>query len=718
MEDDTLSENEKKEDEENKDQEKMDQRKCSSCGSEIDGTDLICPNCGEVVPDLETDGDVIEERPSFSEYDKEENDLKDEVPEGLKMILGSAGDMIERKVLSTVKEREENLRRSMEKSIRQNERKFIEKIQETAQQLQKRQDEERERLDSRIEDIRKEKKELESEFKEEKKELRNKIEKKEEALKKQQDELREENKDIKSKIEKTREEHIQTKEDLKVEIEEKSEGLRQRLLEERDDLKKRLEEKKEELEEKIAERDGEIDELKNQIQKQREEYNQMKDALRDEIEEKFGGLRERLLEERDGLKESFEEDKKELEEKIADQETELQSQIQEQKEKHNETKEALREEIDENFEVLRERLLEERDGLKESFEEDKNELEEKIADQETELQSQIQEQKEEFMEISDEIKTELREELSRDQEQYMSEMREDMIERYEKQMDVLRSMKEEQEKQKSGIGGIDIEKKLNQPVFPFTAIVGQERMKRSLLLNAINPEINGVLIWGASGTAKKTAVLGLAKLLSDIEGLNQDKVNVWDDPERYMSGALVTSEANADYLIDKELNNGTLSTRSTNPSSDNNGPTLLVSDPESMDRRLISRMDKFSLHVRIETLNDMDKRIEISRRSRAFKEDPEEFYKNYKDEIESLRDRVIQTRQQLPSIQVGSRRRGTISNICAQNDLPSNMDVVIEEVARTITAYDGRKEVTEEDIQEALDLTLVHRVTEELVEEV
>jgi magnesium chelatase subunit D len=50
-------------------------------------------------------------------------------------------------------------------------------------------------------------------------------------------------------------------------------------------------------------------------------------------------------------------------------------------------------------------------------------------------------------------------------------------------------------------------------VFPFAAIVGQERMKLSLLLNAINPLIGGVLIRGEKGTAKSTAVRGLARLL-------------------------------------------------------------------------------------------------------------------------------------------------------------------------------------------------------------
>ncbi len=72
------------------------------------------------------------------------------------------------------------------------------------------------------------------------------------------------------------------------------------------------------------------------------------------------------------------------------------------------------------------------------------------------------------------------------------------------------------------------------PIFPFTAIVGQERMKRALILNAIHPQIGGVLIRGERGTAKSTAARALAALLPEIEvvadcpfGCDPDQPATW-----------------------------------------------------------------------------------------------------------------------------------------------------------------------------------------------
>ena len=71
-----------------------------------------------------------------------------------------------------------------------------------------------------------------------------------------------------------------------------------------------------------------------------------------------------------------------------------------------------------------------------------------------------------------------------------------------------------------------------QTVFPFTAIVGQEKMKLAMVLNVINPGLSGVLIRGEKGTAKSTAVRALANILPDIEFFEDDAFHLSPDGEQ------------------------------------------------------------------------------------------------------------------------------------------------------------------------------------------
>jgi magnesium chelatase subunit D len=60
-------------------------------------------------------------------------------------------------------------------------------------------------------------------------------------------------------------------------------------------------------------------------------------------------------------------------------------------------------------------------------------------------------------------------------------------------------------------------RRMKRIVLPFTAIVGQQKLKQALVLNAINPGLLGVLIRGEKGTGKSTAVRSLADLLPEID---------------------------------------------------------------------------------------------------------------------------------------------------------------------------------------------------------
>jgi magnesium chelatase subunit I len=58
-----------------------------------------------------------------------------------------------------------------------------------------------------------------------------------------------------------------------------------------------------------------------------------------------------------------------------------------------------------------------------------------------------------------------------------------------------------------------------QRPFPFSAIVGQDDMKLSFLIAAIDPRIGGVLVFGDRGTGKSTAVRALADLLPEMRAV-------------------------------------------------------------------------------------------------------------------------------------------------------------------------------------------------------
>ena len=70
-----------------------------------------------------------------------------------------------------------------------------------------------------------------------------------------------------------------------------------------------------------------------------------------------------------------------------------------------------------------------------------------------------------------------------------------------------------------------VKKKKSGLAFPFTAIVGQEEMKLSLILNIIDPRIGGVLVMGHRGTGKSTTVRALAEVLPFIERVAGDTYN-------------------------------------------------------------------------------------------------------------------------------------------------------------------------------------------------
>ena len=96
-------------------------------------------------------------------------------------------------------------------------------------------------------------------------------------------------------------------------------------------------------------------------------------------------------------------------------------------------------------------------------------------------------------------------------------------------------------------------KQFQTPVFPFTAIVGQEEMKLALQLNVIDPKIGGVMIMGDRGTGKSTTIRAIADLLPEIEVVADDPFNSHPTNLELMSNEVKSAIQNGETDIQTEL---------------------------------------------------------------------------------------------------------------------------------------------------------------------
>jgi magnesium chelatase subunit D len=310
--------------------------------------------------------------------------------------------------------------------------------------------------------------------------------------------------------------------------------------------------------------------------------------------------------------------------------------------------------------------------------------------------------------------------------------------------------------------------------YPFSAIVGQERMKKALLLNAINPRIGGVLIKGEKGTAKSTAVRALADLLPEIEviqdcvfGCNPDEQNEMceqclekSEPEieirkmkvinlpigstedrvvgtldiehaikkgekKFEPGILAGAHRNIlyvdevnlldDHIVDVLLDAAAMGVNIieregvsySHPSS-----FILVGtmNPEEGELRP-QLLDRFGLCAEIEGINEAQARVEIVKRRMEYEKDPEGFANDWRNKETEIRNAIVMAKELLPSIKIEDEMLKLIAQICIDMAVDGHRaDIAMMKTAATIAAFHERNEVTEEDVKEAAELVLPHRM--------
>ncbi len=283
-------------------------------------------------------------------------------------------------------------------------------------------------------------------------------------------------------------------------------------------------------------------------------------------------------------------------------------------------------------------------------------------------------------------------------------------------------------------------------VFPFVAITGQEKAKRALLLNLINPRIGGVLLSGEKGTAKSTMVRGMAALSKRVKVINLP-LNITEDRlvgSIDIEQTLVQGKRNFEPGILKEAHENILYVDEINLLSEHIVNCLLEvasSGINRVEREGISfthpsrfvivgtmnpeegylrsqLLDRFGLFVEVKGCTEVLERKEIIKRRLEYEKSPSDFTRKWKIELDVLLQQIKDAKQYLKRVRVtDSAMRLAVQIAREANCQGHRAELVIIETAKAIAAYERIDNITMEHLKEAAEYALPHRKREKPLEQ-
>ena len=130
-------------------------------------------------------------------------------------------------------------------------------------------------------------------------------------------------------------------------------------------------------------------------------------------------------------------------------------------------------------------------------------------------------------------------------------------------------------------------------------------------------------------------------------------------------------------------------------------------------------LDRFGMSVEVRTVREAKLRVQVVDQRTAFDNDPESFSDSVQANQESLQQKVVDAQNLLNEVFIDEDLRLRISAVCGELDVDGlRGDIVTNRAARALAAFEGRKEVTEEDIARVVSTALRHRLRKDPLEQV
>ncbi|MCC5898519.1 MAG: magnesium chelatase ATPase subunit I [Phormidium sp. BM_Day4_Bin.17] len=128
-------------------------------------------------------------------------------------------------------------------------------------------------------------------------------------------------------------------------------------------------------------------------------------------------------------------------------------------------------------------------------------------------------------------------------------------------------------------------------------------------------------------------------------------------------------------------------------------------------------LDRFGMHAEIRTVRDPELRVKIVEERSQFDRNPQDYLSQHQETQQELQERLLQAQSLLPSVEISHELRVQISQVCAELDVDGlRGDIVTNRAAKALAAFEGRTEVTLDDIRRIITLCLRHRLRKDPME--